>query len=407
MSWFRQLYGQIILGLILGAIYGVIASALGWGELTSRWIAPFGIIFVNLLKLIAVPLILASLTLGVASLSDLRKLSQIGGHTIFIYILTTLVAITLGLAIVNLTKPGHRVPPEMRNRLQATYQQDMATRTEAAEQTKHRTPLQPLIDMVPSNIFAAASANRNMLQVVFVALLFGVGLIQISAQKAGPVIALLEGLNLLVIRLVDLIMLMAPLGVFALIADTITSVATDSPAQALELLGALGYYCLAVVFGLAAHTLITYPLLLKMFTKMPIRTFFSGIAPAQFGWLLHQLKRSHTSGDDGTLRRKAWHTGRNFFFRSSPGGYHKHGWDGFVSVGCCRLYRPGSGTGTGLFRTGDHHTNRASRVNRICSRTRCRYHHACHHTGSDQCPQRGYRAYPRSGSHPGHVENCY
>lgn len=281
MSWFRQLYGQIILGLILGAIYGVIASALGWGELTSRWIAPFGIIFVNLLKLIAVPLILASLTLGVASLSDLRKLSQIGGHTIFIYILTTLVAITLGLAIVNLTKPGHRVPPEMRNRLQATYQQDMATRTEAAEQTKHRTPLQPLIDMVPSNIFAAASANRNMLQVVFVALLFGVGLIQISAQKAGPVIALLEGLNLLVIRLVDLIMLMAPLGVFALIADTITSVATDSPAQALELLGALGYYCLAVVFGLAAHTLITYPLLLKMFTKMPIRTFFSGIAPAQ------------------------------------------------------------------------------------------------------------------------------
>ena len=177
MAWYRQLYGQIILGLILGAIYGVIACSLGWGELTARWIAPFGTIFVNLLRLIAVPLILASLTLGVASLSNLRKLSQIGGQTILIYMLTTLVAITLGLVIVNLTQPGHRVPPEMRNRLQVTYQKDVATRTEAAAQTKYRTPLQPLIDMVPNNIFAAASENRNMLQVVFVALLFGVGLI--------------------------------------------------------------------------------------------------------------------------------------------------------------------------------------------------------------------------------------
>lgn len=281
MSWYRQRYVQIILGLILGGIYGLVASTLGWSELTNRWITPFGIIFVNLLKLIAVPLILTSLTLGVASLSDLRKLSRIGGQTILIYIITTLVAITLGLVIVNLAKPGHSVPAEMRDRLQRTYQQDIVTQTEAATQTESQTPLQPLIDMVPDNLVAAASANRNMLQIVFVALLFGVALIQISPQKAAPVLAILEGLNLVVIKLVDLIMLLAPLGVFALIADTITSVATDSPLQALELFGALGYYCLTVSFSLAIHTLVVYPALIKTFTRMRIRTFFTGIAPAQ------------------------------------------------------------------------------------------------------------------------------
>lgn len=281
MPWYRQLHWQIVIGLILGLIYGVLAAVCGWSEFTAHWLTPFGTIFINLLKLIAVPLILVSLITGIASLSDLRKLSRIGGKTISLYLATTTISIALGLVIVNVTRPGHRIPSDMRDQLQATYQQDAAARTEAAQETRQRTVLQPLVDMVPENFFQAASLNRNMLQVVFLALLFGIGLIQIPAEKARPILSLFESLNLVVIRLVDLIMLMAPIGVFALIADTITSIAQDDLGQVLELLGALGFYCLAVIAGLALHTFVTYPLLLKTLTPMSIRTFFSGIGPAQ------------------------------------------------------------------------------------------------------------------------------
>ncbi len=281
MPWYRQLHWQIVIGLILGLIYGVLAAVFGWREFTARWLTPFGTIFINLLKLIAVPLILVSLITGVASLSDLRKLSRIGGKTISLYLATTTISIALGLIIVNVTRPGHRIPSDMRDQLQATYQQDAAARTEAAQETRQRTVLQPLVDMVPENFFQAASLNRNMLQVVFLALLFGIGLIQIPTEKARPILSLFESLNLVVIRLVDLIMLMAPIGVFALIAGTITSIAQDDLGQVLELLGALGFYCLAVIAGLALHTFVTYPLLLKTLTPMSVRTFFSGIGPAQ------------------------------------------------------------------------------------------------------------------------------
>lgn len=281
MPWYRKLHWQIIAGLVLGLLYGVIAASAGWGRFTTNWIAPFGTVFLNLLKLIAVPLVLASLITGVASLSDLRKLSRIGGKTISIYIATTVISVTIGLVIVNILRPGATVPPEMRDRLQASYQIDATRQTEAAERAKERGPLQPIVDMVPENFFGSSSDNRNMLQVVVMAILFGVGLIQVSKDKAQPVLAFFEGLNDVIIRLVDVIMIIAPLGVFALIAGTITSVAQDNIRAVIELLGALAFYCVAVVSGLAIHTFITYPTILKLFSPMGIRTFFSGIAPAQ------------------------------------------------------------------------------------------------------------------------------
>ncbi|MEJ2076840.1 MAG: dicarboxylate/amino acid:cation symporter [Acidobacteriota bacterium] len=281
MSWYRKLHWQIIIGLISGVMYGILASTTGFEKLTADWISPFGTIFIRLLKLIAVPLVLASLICGVASLSDLKRLSRIGGKTITIYIGTTIVAVTIGLVIVNILKPGHQVPPEMRDQLEATYQSDVESRTDIARQTRAQGPLQPLVDMVPENLFGAAADNRNMLQVVFVALLFGIGLIQVSPDRARPVIGFFEGVNDVIIRLVDLIMLMAPIGVFALIASTITSVAGNNLTQVLDLLGALGYYCIAVVGGLLIHTMITYPLLLRFFSPMSVPTFFRGIGQAQ------------------------------------------------------------------------------------------------------------------------------
>ncbi|MBT3606847.1 MAG: dicarboxylate/amino acid:cation symporter [Candidatus Marinimicrobia bacterium] len=275
------LHWQIIIGLTLGLVYGIIAAGNGWGSFTSDWIAPFGTIFMSLLKLIAVPLVLASLITGVASLSDLKKLSRIGGKTIGIYVSTTAVAVTIGLVSVNVLQPGDKVPDQMKEKLQQTYKEDASARAGSAQNVKNRGPLQPIVDMVPSNFFSSASSNRNMLQVVFVAIFVGIGLIQIPKDKGKPVLDFFEGLNDVVIKLVDLIMLMAPVGVFALIAQTINKIAGDDLSQVLELLGALGYYMIAVILGLIIHAGITYNGLLKFMSKMPLKTFYKGIAPAQ------------------------------------------------------------------------------------------------------------------------------
>jgi len=276
-----KLHWKIIIGLALGLIYGIFAATQGLGGFTSNWIAPFGTIFISLLKLIAVPLVLSSLITGVASLSDLKKLSRIGGKTITIYILTTAISVTIGLVIVNMLQPGDTVPEEMKVKLQETYQSAADSKAGAAEDVKDRGPLQPIVDMVPSNFFNAASSNRNMLQVVFVAIFIGIGLIQIPKDKSKPFLDFFEGLNAVVIKLVDIIMLMAPIGVFALIADTINTVAGDDLTNILELLGSLGYYMIAVILGLLIHMSVTYSAILKLFTNMSLKDFYKGIAPAQ------------------------------------------------------------------------------------------------------------------------------
>jgi len=275
------LHWQIIIGLVLGLVYGMVAAQSGWGSFTTDWIAPFGTIFINLLKLIAMPLVLASLITGVASLSDLKKLSRIGGKTIGIYVGTTAVAVTIGLISVNMLKPGDKVPVDMKEKLQLTYEQDAEKKAGTVQDIKDRGPLQPIVDMVPSNFLNSASSNRNMLQVVFVAIFIGIGLIQIPSDKGKPVKDLFKSLTDVVIKLVDIIMLMAPVGVFALIAQTINKVAGDNPSQVLELLGALGYYMIAVILGLITHAAITYAGLMKSMTNMPLNTFYKGLAPAQ------------------------------------------------------------------------------------------------------------------------------
>jgi len=282
-KWFLslKLHWQILLGLALGLVYGIIGAVFGWGNFTTAWIAPFGTIFINLLKFIAVPLVFASLVTGVASLSDLKKLSRIGGKTIGIYVVTTAIAVTFGLVLVNIIQPGTRVPDEAARKLQATYAQEIKTRSESAAVVREQSPLKPLVDMVPSNAFKAASNNRNMLQVVFIAFLFGVGLIRVPREKGQPVLDFFNGLNEVVLRLVDIIMYMAPIGVFALIAQTINQVAGKNLNSVWELLAALGVYMLTVILGLIVHMLVTYTALLKSYSKMSLRKFFRGVAPAQ------------------------------------------------------------------------------------------------------------------------------
>ena len=275
------LHWKIIIGLVLGLIYGVFSASYGWGTFTTNWIAPFGTVFINLLKLIAVPLVFASLVTGVASLSDTKKLSRIGGKTIMIYLSTTIISVFIGLILVNSFQPGSQIPETMKTELQNTYKKNLDEKTDNAEKVKKRGPLKPFVDMVPSNVISSASNNRNMLQIVFVAILVGIALIQIPSKKSKVFLDFFDGLNEVVLKVIDIIMLMAPIGVFSLIAQTINKVVGNNLNQVIELLGALGFYMFTLTLGLILHVAITYLSLLKFYTKMPIQTFFKGISPAQ------------------------------------------------------------------------------------------------------------------------------
>jgi len=276
-----QLHWKIIIGLVLGTIYGIASAVNGWSDFTSDFISPFGTIFLNLLKLIAVPLVVSSLITGVASLSDTTKLSRIGWKTIALYISTTAVAVSIGLILVNVLQPGSLVPDNFQETLSEEYRNTAATKQDLANSVQNnRGPLQPLVDMVPSNMFSAASNNSNMLQIVFISIIFGIALIGIDRKFSQPVLAFLEGINQMIIKLVEMIMYFAPYGVFALIAKTISSVSGDV-SQIGSMLSALLFYMGVVVLGLFIHMGITYLTILKMFTNMDLKHFFKSMAPVQ------------------------------------------------------------------------------------------------------------------------------
>jgi Na+/H+-dicarboxylate symporter len=275
------LHWQIIIGLILGVLFGIVATVNQWGEFTQDWIAPFGTIFVNLLRLIAVPLVMASLISGVASLHDLHQLSRMGGKTIAIYLMTTVAAICIGLFLVNTLKPGDSLPDDVAADLQSTYQQQVEQRAGDVQIARERGPLQPIVDIVPRNIIGAAGSNRNMLQVVFFALFLGIGLVLVRNEATEHVLRFFQGLNDVIIKMVDVIMLYAPYGVFALMADTITSIAGDSLTSVLELLRTLGFYGLTVMLGLVLHVILVYGSMIHFISPLNLRNFYRGISPAQ------------------------------------------------------------------------------------------------------------------------------
>ena len=274
------LHWKIIIGLVLGIAYGLLASSQGWIEFSNDWIKPWGKIFVSALKMIAVPLVLVSLINGIASLSDISKLSKIGGKTIIIYLATTVIAVTIGLVSVNLWQPWETITPEMQESLLQSFGGKVQSKIDVATQTDASGPLQFMVDMVPSNIFRAM-AKPSMLQVIVFAVLFGIGLIMIPREKAEPVTKFFDGLNEVVLKIVDMIMLFAPYGTFALLGSLITDIAKDDPGQAIDLLTTLGWYAIAVISGLLVMTFGVYPLMLKIFTNYSWKKFFPAIAPAQ------------------------------------------------------------------------------------------------------------------------------
>ena len=269
------LHWKILIGMALGVVFGFVLSFIDGGDaFVADFIKPFGTIFINLLKLIAVPLILASLIKGVSDLQDISKLSKMGGRTIITYLCTTLIAVTIGLLLVNAIQPGKSISVETRKELVEAYASDADAKREAAAKQREAGPLQALVDVVPSNIVGSMSNNRNMLQVIFFALFFGIGMILLPQEKARPVKDFFDSFNAIILKLIDMIMMAAPYGVFALLAALVVE------APSLELFQALGLYAITLLIGLALMIGV-YALIVRLITKKKISFFFNGIAPAQ------------------------------------------------------------------------------------------------------------------------------
>lgn len=270
------LHWKIIIGMVLGVIAGWIAIQFDGGkDLIVDWVKPFGTIFIKALKMIAVPLILASLIKGITDLRDISKLSKMGGRTIITYIITTVIAVTLGLGLVNIIQPGSGITEETREQLKAESAGAANAKIEMATQQQDAGPLQALIDLVPDNIFGAAADNGNMLQVIFFAIFFSVGLILIPEEKSKPVKQFFDGLNDIVLKMIDLLMLYAPIGVFGLLAALVA----EAPNR--DLFIALLSYSFTLLLGLFILIFLFYPMVVKIFTGKSYRFFLNGIAPAQ------------------------------------------------------------------------------------------------------------------------------
>jgi Na+/H+-dicarboxylate symporter len=265
-----------MLGMLLGVLFGVaMIQVKGGNILIENWIKPIGIIFVNLLKLIAIPLILASLIKGISDLKDISQLSKMGMRTIGIYMVTTVIAICIGLAIVNIVQPGVGISEATVAKLTSEYAENdnVQSKIEEAAKQKSSGPLKFLVDIVPQNAFSAMSDNSLMLQVIFIALFLGVCLLLVPVEKAKPLKDFFDALNEVVLKMVDLIMLMAPYAVFALLADVVASSADPA------ILIALIKYALVVLLGLV-FMIFVYMLIVTIVVKKSPFWFLKELSPA-------------------------------------------------------------------------------------------------------------------------------
>ena len=275
------LWAKILVGMLVGILVGVTGVWLGFGWLITDWVKPFGVIFLNLLKLVAMPLIFASLVTGVAGLSDITKLSRIGLKTISYYLVTTIIAIAIGLLLVNVFKPGKAYPEEKRLEMMEQYAVDVEGRKVAVDNIKSDGPLQFIVDIVPENVVGAASDNANMLQVIFFAILFGLAVVIVKNPKVEVVKDFVSGLNEIILKIIDFIMLFAPFGVMALLAGLIVDFSGDNVADSLHLFATLGLYSLVVIGGLLFVALVIYPTFLRLFAGIRFTDFYKTMFPVQ------------------------------------------------------------------------------------------------------------------------------
>ncbi|MCK9324938.1 MAG: dicarboxylate/amino acid:cation symporter [Bacteroidales bacterium] len=271
------LYLTIILGMVAGLLLGILAVNLNFGEIVTNWVKPWGVIFIRMLKLIAVPLVFVSIVVGISSLGSIQKLGTLGVKTVGLYFLSMVGSAAVGLLLVNTIRPGHTFPEEKRAYYMEQFQESMEEKSSLADGLKQDSPLQFIVDMVPENIISSGADNSNMLQIIFFAILLAAAIVMIKGEKTAPFTNLIESLHEILLKVIGIIMQFAPIGVLALLAGLVVDFAADT-----DLFTALGLYFITVVLGLTAAVMIFYPVLLKVFVKkVKFFRFLKAIAPAQ------------------------------------------------------------------------------------------------------------------------------
>ncbi len=266
-----QLYTKVLIGLLVGVLFGVLANQWGFSAFVFSYIKPIGSAFIKLISMVVVPLVFASLLVGTASLNDIRKLGRIGAKTVAYYLCTTIIAISIGLLLANTLKPGEGLSQEKRTQLTESVSEKEGAQIETA--LKKPTVTDILLNIIPTNP-VKAFVEGKMLQIIFLALMAGICLGLIPSERSRPVINFFEGINELIIQMVHIIMKLAPYGVFALISAVVADFG-------LGILFVLLKYSLVVIVGLILQVTIVYSSAIKIFSKHKIRTFFRGIRPAQ------------------------------------------------------------------------------------------------------------------------------
>ncbi len=269
-----KLHTKILLGLVLGAVLGVSANQLLPGAAWVKWLAdnvlgPVGQVFLRMLLMTVVPLVFASITLGVSGIGDIRKVGRVGGKAIGYFVISTAISATIGLLLVNAVQPGAGMDTAVREQLFATYR-GQAEGLQAGGASAFGIGM--FVNMVPRNPVQAA-ANMDMLAIIFFSIVFGAALTLIPRERAEPMVRLLDALVEVVIKIIDFAMRLAPYGVFGLIF-VVTSKFGWS------LLGQLGIYILVVVVGLLIHGAVTISLLVKFLGGMNPLTYWKRIRPA-------------------------------------------------------------------------------------------------------------------------------
>ncbi len=316
------LHWKIMIGMVLGVLWAILSGYMGWNGYTADWINPFGVIFINCLKFIAIPLVLFSIISGVVGMGNPKQLGRIGGKTLLMYLFTTMMSVSVGLLIVNAFQPGvqsnektrleHRLEyevwavdngieikdgrlemanaseaklKEIREKLSTDSQSDDAQTVISKQKnaaSSKEGPLQPLVDMVPSNLVKALSSGNLMLQVIFFALFFGIAIALMPDEKTKTVKSFFEGMNEIFVKMVNMVMRGAPFFVFCLMAGVLAKSA-DNLTELGEIFVSLGFYAIIVILGLATLLFGFYPLILRVFgVKIGYRDFFKGMSPAQF-----------------------------------------------------------------------------------------------------------------------------
>ena len=266
-----QLYTKVLIGLLAGVLFGVLANQCGFSDFVSNYIKPVGTAFIKLISMVVIPLVFASLLVGTSSLNDIRKLGRIGIKTVIYFFFTTVIAICIGLLLTNTLRPGAGLSEQARTELIQAGSEESGTSIDTDINKPTITDI--LLNIIPTNP-VKAFVEGKMLQIIFFALMAGICLNLIPTDRSRPVINFFEGVNDLIIQMVGIIMKLAPYGVFALISAAVADFGLD-------VLLALIKYSIVVVIGLVLHVVIVYSLAIKIFTKQKVKAFFNGIRPAQ------------------------------------------------------------------------------------------------------------------------------